>query len=717
MHKTKGMIFIAVFTAVFISGCDNQQNASTADSLRAVANSYQLDQNRTAWLRDHLSNETLAYINVPTPWNYLFDAKADALHAVQSLPAHIKQVAAIKQGVKDNYYQYIPAEFQGITSLLLEHVATSFEVAVINYSPTAMLPSVAVGTRLEGISADQLGQQLATALTLVDPSIELTQQDQQPQWTFKVNNMFPAFVRYDESSGRLLMFGGMGVDTDKMISLWQDTKTDQLTAIKKLSQTSDPSGLNLKLWMAPAKMYQLGGAFVPPEQHAMINKLGLDQMDYVWMGAESAQGQSALALHVLMPEAGWRLMLPRATDWFDVEVAGTPQSAIQLALPTAEQVEQAISHFKLDEMLNEKDRKEMKALFEFEQTFGFELYDFFRAYHQQIYVVTDDSGSWWAMKIKDQALHDQLNKAMYDFFDIKPESKTLSGVEIMQAHFSVYAKLMDSSVNQSADMQQVQAFLKMYKDHVYWYVEDGVYYMSSVPQILADKKNTQNPMNLSDWLATNQGGNWDSAILAYGKDVRNMPKNLYHFYLLMLQGLGDLAQVEVDLFALPTAKELNLPDKGRINLVMSSDAEKVSFKLGYEYSMLESVLTAEGGMGVVAVMGVLAAYAIPAYRDYTVRAKIGEQLAMVAGIKMTLSEQYVATGSFVGAQDLLDPDFMSYYIDEETGTIVIDLEGVDSAFQFGDEIYLEPSVEEESYIVWTCFSNIKQAYLPASCRD
>ena len=223
-------------------------------------------------------------------------------------------------------------------------------------------------------------------------------------------------------------------------------------------------------------------------------------------------------------------------------------------------------------------------------------------------------------------------------------------------------------------------------------------------------------MKLSDWLDNNQGGHWDSAVLAYGKDVTNMPQSLYHFYLLMLQGLGDMAQVKVDLFALPTAKELNLPDRGRINVVLSSDAEKVSFKVGYEYSLLESVLSAEGGMATIAIVGILAAYAIPAYRDYEVRAQVAAQLAMAGQIKATVSEQWFVNQSFAGSQAALGESDLNYSIDETTGVIVIDLADVGSSFEAGDVIYLEP-VTDEGYVEWRCSSNIKSAYLPAFCRD
>lgn len=49
-------------------------------------------------------------------------------------------------------------------------------------------------------------------------------------------------------------------------------------------------------------------------------------------------------------------------------------------------------------------------------------------------------------------------------------------------------------------------------------------------------------------------------------------------------------------------------------------------------------------MIVVAIVGILAAIAIPAYSDYTVRAKITEALAFAAAAKTTISEYYASEG-------------------------------------------------------------------------
>jgi len=53
-------------------------------------------------------------------------------------------------------------------------------------------------------------------------------------------------------------------------------------------------------------------------------------------------------------------------------------------------------------------------------------------------------------------------------------------------------------------------------------------------------------------------------------------------------------------------------------------------------------------MIVIAIIAILMAYALPAYRDYTVRTKLGEGNAMAAGYKMAINEAYVRTGALAG---------------------------------------------------------------------
>src|SRR3954463_2315510 len=56
-------------------------------------------------------------------------------------------------------------------------------------------------------------------------------------------------------------------------------------------------------------------------------------------------------------------------------------------------------------------------------------------------------------------------------------------------------------------------------------------------------------------------------------------------------------------------------------------------------------------MIVVAIMGILAAFALPAYQDYTVRAKMSEVMLAASACRTSISEIYQSGGSAPGANN------------------------------------------------------------------
>jgi type IV pilus assembly protein PilA len=51
-------------------------------------------------------------------------------------------------------------------------------------------------------------------------------------------------------------------------------------------------------------------------------------------------------------------------------------------------------------------------------------------------------------------------------------------------------------------------------------------------------------------------------------------------------------------------------------------------------------------MIVVAIIGILAAVALPAYQDYTIRAQVSESMALASGLKTAVSDYFSASGAF-----------------------------------------------------------------------
>lgn len=73
-------------------------------------------------------------------------------------------------------------------------------------------------------------------------------------------------------------------------------------------------------------------------------------------------------------------------------------------------------------------------------------------------------------------------------------------------------------------------------------------------------------------------------------------------------------------------------------------------------------------MIVVAIIGILAAIAIPAYQDYTARAQASEAVTLLSGLKTPIAEYYASEGSVPSLDDLGSVVEAGKYVD----TITVD---------------------------------------------
>jgi type IV pilus assembly protein PilA len=148
-------------------------------------------------------------------------------------------------------------------------------------------------------------------------------------------------------------------------------------------------------------------------------------------------------------------------------------------------------------------------------------------------------------------------------------------------------------------------------------------------------------------------------------------------------------------------------------------------------------------MIVVAIIGILAAIAIPAYQDYTIRSQVSEGLAMAGAAKAAVAETFAQTGTWPATNDAAgmgtDTSITGKYVNSinvTDGLITITYGNQVNSNIATQTLSLRPSISANNDVVWTCgnatppsgisdpstgaspsaATSIVNKYLPATCR-
>jgi type IV pilus assembly protein PilA len=256
-----------------------------------------------------------------------------------------------------------------------------------------------------------------------------------------------------------------------------------------------------------------------------------------------------------------------------------------------------------------------------------------------------------------------------------------------------------------------------------------------------DRGNLEADTDIGEWLEETQRLNLSTSLVAATGTVANLPRKTYQAYLSSMQIIADFVGAEHDIWGMPTAVDLGLPERGSLGFSVNLGEPFISAEFTYESHPLEPLFGA-GGMGTAAGIGILAAIAIPAYQDYTMRVQVTEGLNLAAAAKAAVAETYLTRGVAPTDREAagLTPDPFDTYgryvqsVNIVDGAVVVTYGNGAELPLSGDSLVMRPYLTADNSVVWHCgyapfpqgtligqgaaavVSTVDVNYLPSACR-
>ena len=124
-------------------------------------------------------------------------------------------------------------------------------------------------------------------------------------------------------------------------------------------------------------------------------------------------------------------------------------------------------------------------------------------------------------------------------------------------------------------------------------------------------------------------------------------------------------------------------------------------------------------MIVVAIIGILAAIALPAYQDYTIRSKVSELILAASAARTAITEKYQADqdAANMGSGTSITPfgKILGATVNA-TGSVVITGSSAPTSIGTAVTVTLSPTVNTAAgTLTWSC-TGAPTRYMPGSCR-
>ena len=136
------------------------------------------------------------------------------------------------------------------------------------------------------------------------------------------------------------------------------------------------------------------------------------------------------------------------------------------------------------------------------------------------------------------------------------------------------------------------------------------------------------------------------------------------------------------------------------------------------FTLIELMIT-------VAIVGILAAVALPAYQNYTIRAQVSEGFTLSGGVQTAVAEYYAQKGEFpadltaIGVAAAPTGKYTAS-VDMTNGVILVTYgKGANSKIKDTGTVTLTPIDDKQGNLHWKCApgGTVTAAYVPSSCTN
>lgn len=714
---------IAAFTK------SNQANAVDASRMQNVQEQILLPRSvpaastqpivKSAYLRQVLPDTTLAYFRLPSLWWPLGGVAIGNMfdEVVQTIP-HVEAVSAIRSGILNQLISEIPTEWRGLIRFLISQINSPVEVALLapSKSQTALIAMpellITMGVNQNSIVATNLLFKLLAAKT---PGIE-----------------FPDALQ-DDGSGKIIVYGktvDVVFDVAKQrlfLRIALPTPgalpfVKQVVALKTvdnhpmwgIEKDIDVTGQGLLLWVDLATIFNAAEKFGLAANLTTLRMLGLADARSLTVGMGGSGGKQRLKFVLEMPQVGIRNFLPLGNNNVQFTTANELDMVLLFNLFNASDLVRFENSLKVW-LSNEEFQFYQKQKAAVLEVLGLTAEQLLNTFGSERLIIHDQAGYYFAVKLSNEVDYKILLRHLIQQFKLKYETRELLGTIFHHLIVPPFTGIIESIVANDSNEQSavaamgwVSALVKS-NIHLYWIERQGYLVFAPVPQVLMDILYSTSKVNVGNWLQ-NQGLAPTGALFIASTRSANIPKLLYEMHLLYLSYWGDFVKKPIDLFSLPSAYELHLPNSGAYSIQFSSTSEQLAFEMVYESSPFEALLSM--GLQTLATVGIAASVVIPSFLEN----QQDEQVAPVTvNYIQNLQGQIVEFKNIMGRFPAADeikiflknpppPKEAKLTLIPDTGSVVLNVPC--KCQNGGGELILVPSLEIGG-IRWQCEGSLE----------